>query len=69
MIADVLGEDVAAPSWRRSPSQAGARLLVAYDVSDERQVRGHGRRSAGGVRRLDILVNDAGIVGQAASTS
>src|SRR6185437_1588314 len=64
VIADVLGEDVAAPVLA-SIEQAGRRhLLVRTDVSDEQQVRAMVGTALAEFGRVDILVNDAGIVDQ-----
>jgi len=64
VIADVLGEDVAAPVLA-SIEQAGRRhLLVHTDVSDEQQVRAMVDTALAEFGRVDILVNDAGIVHQ-----
>ena len=64
VIADVLGEDVAAPVLE-SISMAGRRhLLVRTDVSDEQQVRAMVDAALAEFGRVDILVNDAGIVDQ-----
>jgi 3-oxoacyl-[acyl-carrier protein] reductase len=64
VIADVLGEDVAAPVLA-SIADAGRRsLLVHTDVSDEQQVRAMVDRAYEEFGTVDILVNDAGIFGQ-----
>jgi 3-oxoacyl-[acyl-carrier protein] reductase len=64
VIADVLGEDVAAPVLE-SIKQVGRRhLLVRTDVSDEQQVRAMVEVALAEFGRVDILVNDAGIVDQ-----
>ena len=68
VIADVLGEDVAAPVLA-SIEKAGRRhLLVRTDVSDEQQVRAMVGAALAEFGRVDILVNDAGIVTQKAFT-
>jgi 3-oxoacyl-[acyl-carrier protein] reductase len=64
VIADVLGEDAAAPVLE-SVKKAGRRhLLVRTDVSDEQQVRAMVDAALAEFGRVDILVNDAGIVDQ-----
>jgi 3-oxoacyl-[acyl-carrier protein] reductase len=64
VIADVLGEDVAAPVLE-SIKKAGRRhLLARTDVSDEDQVRAMVDTALAEFGRVDILVNDAGIVDQ-----
>ena len=64
VIADVLGEDVAGPVLE-SITKAGRRhLLVRTDVSDEQQVRAMADTALAEFGRVDILVNDAGIVDQ-----
>jgi 3-oxoacyl-[acyl-carrier protein] reductase len=68
VIADVLGTDVAAPVLA-SVAEAGRRaLLLQTDVSDEQQVRAMVEAALAEFGRIDILVNDAGVVGQVAFT-
>jgi 3-oxoacyl-[acyl-carrier protein] reductase len=68
VIADVLGTDVAAPVLA-SVAEAGRRaLLLQTDVSDEQQVRAMVDAALAEFGRIDILVNDAGVVGQVAFT-
>ena len=63
-IADVLGEDVAAPVLD-AVAQAGRRgLHVACDVSDEASVAAMHARVTAELGEVDILVNDAGTMGQ-----
>ncbi len=64
VIADRLGEDVAAPVTE-SVAAAGRRALhVQTDVSDEASVRNMVDRAYGEFGDIDILVNDAGVFGQ-----
>jgi len=64
VIADVLGEDVAAPV-RAAIADAGRKsLLVRTDVTDEQQVRAMVDRAYEEFGAVDILVNDAGTFGQ-----
>jgi 3-oxoacyl-[acyl-carrier protein] reductase len=64
VIADVLGEDVAAPTLA-AIAEAGRRsLLVRTDVSQEADVRAMVDRAYGEFGEVDILVNDAGIFSQ-----
>jgi 3-oxoacyl-[acyl-carrier protein] reductase len=64
VIADVLGEDVAAPVLE-SIEVAGRRsLLVHTDVSEERDVRAMVDRAYEEFENVDILVNDAGTFSQ-----
>jgi 3-oxoacyl-[acyl-carrier protein] reductase len=68
VIADVLGADVAAPVLA-SVAEAGRRaLLLQTDVSDEQQVRAMVAAALAEFGQIDILVNDAGVVGQVAFT-
>ena len=63
-IADVLGEDVAAPVLD-AVAQAGRRgLHVPCDVSDEASVAAMHARVTAELGEVDILVNDAGTMGQ-----
>jgi 3-oxoacyl-[acyl-carrier protein] reductase len=64
VIADRLGEDVAAPVIE-SVGAAGRRAIhVLTDVSDEASVRNMVDRAYGEFGDIDILVNDAGVFGQ-----
>jgi 3-oxoacyl-[acyl-carrier protein] reductase len=64
VIADRLGEDVAAPVIE-SVAAAGRRAVhVQTDVSDEASVRNMVDRAYGEFGDIDILVNDAGVFGQ-----
>jgi 3-oxoacyl-[acyl-carrier protein] reductase len=66
VIADVLGPEVAAPVLA-SVAESGRRsLLRRTDVSDERQVRAMVDAALAEFGQIDILVNDAGVVGQVA---
>ena len=66
VIADVLGADAAAPVLS-SVAESGRRsLLLQTDVSDERQVRAMVDAALAEFGQIDILVNDAGVVGQVA---
>lgn len=68
VIADVLGAEVAAPVLA-SIADAGRRsLLLQADVSDEQQVRAMVEAALAEFGQIDILVNDAGVVGQVAFT-
>jgi 3-oxoacyl-[acyl-carrier protein] reductase len=64
VIADVLGEDVAAPVLAAIERAGRRHLLVRTDVSDEQQVRAMTDAALDRFGRVDILVNDAGIVTQ-----
>jgi 3-oxoacyl-[acyl-carrier protein] reductase len=64
VIADVLGEDVAAPVLEAIADAGRRSLLVRTDVSDEQQVRAMVEQVYGEFDAVDILVNDAGIFGQ-----
>jgi 3-oxoacyl-[acyl-carrier protein] reductase len=68
VIADVLGEDVAAPVLAGIERAGRRHLLVRTDVSDEPQVRAMVGAALAAFGRVDILVNDAGIVTQKAFT-
>ncbi len=64
VIADVLDEEVAGPVLT-AIDQAGRRaLLVRTDVGDEAQVREMVDRANQEFGRVDVLVNDAGVVSQ-----
>jgi 3-oxoacyl-[acyl-carrier protein] reductase len=64
VIADVLGQEVARPVLD-AISAAGRRgLLVATDVSDAAQVEAMVHRARSEFGPIDILVNDAGTIGQ-----
>ncbi len=64
VIADRLGEDVAAPVIE-SVAAAGRRAVhVQTDVSDEASVRNMVDRAYDEFGDIDILVNDAGVFGQ-----
>jgi 3-oxoacyl-[acyl-carrier protein] reductase len=66
VIADVLGDEVAAPVLS-SVAESGRRsLLLRTDVSDEQQVRAMVDAALAEFGQIDILVNDAGVVGQVA---
>lgn len=64
VIADVLGEDVAAPVLEAIANAGRRSLLVRTDVSDEEQVRAMVDQAYDEFGAVDILVNDAGIFGQ-----
>jgi 3-oxoacyl-[acyl-carrier protein] reductase len=64
VIADVLGEDVAAPVLEAIAAAGRRSLLVRTDVSDEAQVRAMVEQAYNEFDAVDILVNDAGIFGQ-----
>ena len=64
VIADVLGEDVAAPVLN-AIQEAGRRALQVHaDVSDEAEVRAMVQRAQEEFGDIDILVNNAGTFGQ-----
>src|SRR5690349_17972948 len=64
VIADVLGEDIAAPVLN-AVAEAGRRAsLVLTDVSDEAAVRAMVQRAQEEFGDIDILVNNAGTFGQ-----
>jgi 3-oxoacyl-[acyl-carrier protein] reductase len=64
VIADLLGEDVAAPVLE-AIAQAGRRaVLVHTDVSDAAQVEEMVQRARSEFGRVDVLVNDAGTFSQ-----
>jgi 3-oxoacyl-[acyl-carrier protein] reductase len=64
VIADVLGEAAAAPVLASIEQADRRHLLVRTDVSDEQQVRAMVGTALAEFGRVDILVNDAGIVDQ-----
>jgi 3-oxoacyl-[acyl-carrier protein] reductase len=64
LIADRLGEDVAAPVVRQIEAAGRKALFVSTDVSDEEQVRVMVDRAYAEFGDVDILVNNAGIVSQ-----
>jgi 3-oxoacyl-[acyl-carrier protein] reductase len=66
VIADVLGAEVAAPVLSSIAESGRCSLLLQTDVSDEQQVRAMVDAALAEFGRIDILVNDAGIVGQVA---
>jgi 3-oxoacyl-[acyl-carrier protein] reductase len=64
VIADVLGDDVAAPVLE-AVAKAGRRaVLIKTDVSDEQQVRAMVDRAYDEFGEVDVLVNDAGTFSQ-----
>jgi 3-oxoacyl-[acyl-carrier protein] reductase len=64
VIADVLGEDVAAPVLASIAESGQRSLLIKTDVSDEQQVRAMVDAALAEFGQIDILVNDAGIFSQ-----
>jgi 3-oxoacyl-[acyl-carrier protein] reductase len=64
VIADRIGEDAAAAVIDAVTGAGRRALFVPTDVSDEMQVRAMVDRATSTFGRVDILVNDAGIVGQ-----
>jgi 3-oxoacyl-[acyl-carrier protein] reductase len=64
VIADVLGEDVAAPVLEAVAAAGRRALLVRTDVSDEQQVRAMVDHAYEEFGEIDVLVNDAGTFGQ-----
>jgi 3-oxoacyl-[acyl-carrier protein] reductase len=64
VIADVLGEEVAAPVLESIQGAGRRALLVHTDVSDERDVRAMVDRAYEEFENVDILVNDAGTFSQ-----
>jgi 3-oxoacyl-[acyl-carrier protein] reductase len=64
VIADVLGADAAAPVLAAIAGSGRRHLLVRTDVSDEQQVRAMVDVALAEFGQVDILVNDAGVVGQ-----
>jgi 3-oxoacyl-[acyl-carrier protein] reductase len=63
-LADVLGEDVAAPVLAAIAAAGRRGLLVRCDVSDEASVAAMVARVESELGEVDILVNDAGTMGQ-----
>jgi 3-oxoacyl-[acyl-carrier protein] reductase len=63
-IADVLGEDVAGPVLDAIAGAGRRGLLVPCDVSDEASVGEMHARVTAELGDVDILVNDAGTMGQ-----
>jgi 3-oxoacyl-[acyl-carrier protein] reductase len=63
-IADVLGEDVAGPVLDAIAGAGRRGLLVPCDVSDEASVGEMHTRVTAELGDVDILVNDAGTMGQ-----
>jgi 3-oxoacyl-[acyl-carrier protein] reductase len=63
-LADVLGEDVAAPVLEAIAGAGRRGLLVPCDVSDEAAVNAMVARVTAELGDVDILVNDAGTMGQ-----
>ena len=64
VIADRLGEGVAAPVLSQIEAAGRKALFISTDVSDEEQVRGMVDRAYEELGDVDILVNNAGIVSQ-----
>ncbi|MHB1833428.1 MAG: SDR family NAD(P)-dependent oxidoreductase, partial [Solirubrobacteraceae bacterium] len=64
VIADVLGEDVAAPVLEAIEAAGRRAILVHTDVSQEDDVRAMVQRAYSEFGDVDILVNDAGTFGQ-----
>jgi 3-oxoacyl-[acyl-carrier protein] reductase len=64
VIADRLGEDVAAPVIHEIESAGRKALFVPTDVSDEGQVRAMVDRAYAELGDVDILVNNAGTFSQ-----
>src|SRR6185436_9092338 len=64
VIADVLGEDVARPVLDAIAAAGRRSLFVRTDVADEQQVRAMVERAYRELGAVDVLVNDAGTVGQ-----
>jgi 3-oxoacyl-[acyl-carrier protein] reductase len=63
-LADVLGEDVAAPVLEAVARTGRRGMLVPCDVSDEASVAAMVAQVQAQLGDVDILVNDAGTVGQ-----
>jgi 3-oxoacyl-[acyl-carrier protein] reductase len=63
-IADVLHADVAEPVLAAVRGAGGRALFVPCDVTDEAQVRAAVDRVESELGGIDVLVNDAGVVGQ-----
>ena len=64
VIADRLGEDIAAPVVSQIEVAGRKALFVSADVSDEEQVRAMVDRAYEEFGDVDILVNNAGVVSQ-----
>ena len=64
ILADVLGEEAAAPVLAAIAATGRRSLFVRTDVSDERQVRAMVEQAGREFGAVDILVNDAGTIGQ-----
>jgi 3-oxoacyl-[acyl-carrier protein] reductase len=64
VIADVLGEDVAAPVIESVEAAGRRALLVHTDVSDEASVNAMVDRAYEAFGEIDVLVNDAGTFSQ-----
>jgi 3-oxoacyl-[acyl-carrier protein] reductase len=64
VIADVRAEDVAAPVLEAIAAAGRRSLFVHADVSDEQQVRAMVDRAYDELGQVDVLVNNAGVVGQ-----
>lgn len=64
VIADVLGEEIAAPVLEAVAESGRRALQVHTDVSDEASVRAMVKRAEEEFGDIDILVNNAGIFGQ-----
>jgi 3-oxoacyl-[acyl-carrier protein] reductase len=64
VLADVLGEDAAAPVLGAVHAAGRRALLIRTDVSDETSVRAMVERAYGEFGEIDILVNDAGTFSQ-----
>ncbi len=64
VIADRLGEDVAAPVLEAVANAGRRAVLARTDVSDEHQVRAMVNRAYDEFAEIDILVNDAGTFSQ-----
>jgi 3-oxoacyl-[acyl-carrier protein] reductase len=64
VIADVLGEDVAALVLASIAESGQRSLLIKTDVSDEQQVRAMVDAALAEFGQIDILVNDAGTFSQ-----
>lgn len=64
VIADLLGEDVAAPVLEAVANAGRRAVLVHTDISDEQQVRAMIDRAYKEFGEVDVLVNDAGTFSQ-----
>jgi 3-oxoacyl-[acyl-carrier protein] reductase len=64
VIADRLGEDVAAPVIRQIEAAGRRALFVPTDISDEDQVRAMVDRAYSELGEVDVLVNNAGTFSQ-----